>query len=121
MLSFFCGLSIDFLVGVALFSISRNGVKVSHLSKRSEVLFGQRCPTLCYPMDCSPPGSSLHGILQDRTLEWVAIPFSRGSSQPGIQPRSPVLQMDSSPYLKKLPKVPSWWVILVQMLKVVPV
>ena len=82
MLSFFCGLSIDFLVGVALFSISRNGVKVSHLSKRSEVLFGQWYPTLCYPMDCSLPGSSLHGILQDRTLEWVAIPFSRGSSQP---------------------------------------
>ena len=33
-------------------------------------------------MDCSPPGSSVHGILQARTLEWVAIPFSKGSSQP---------------------------------------
>ena len=40
------------------------------------------CPTLCKPMDCSPPGSSVHGILQARILEWVAIPFSRGSSQP---------------------------------------
>ena len=36
---------------------------------------------LCNPMDCSPPGSSVHGILQAIKLEWVAIPFSRGSSQ----------------------------------------
>ena len=36
--------------------------------------------SLCYHMDCSPPGFSVHGILQARTLEWVAIPFSRGSS-----------------------------------------
>ena len=40
----------------------------------------QSCLTLCDPMDCSPPGSSVHGILQARILEWVAIPFSRGSS-----------------------------------------
>ena len=38
--------------------------------------------TLCHPMDCSLPGSSVNGILQARILEWVAIPFSRGSSQP---------------------------------------
>ena len=42
----------------------------------------QSCPTLCDPMDYSPPGSSVHGILQARILEWVAISFSRGSSQP---------------------------------------
>ena len=42
----------------------------------------QSCLTLCYPVDCSPPGSSVHGILQARILEWVAIPFSSGSSQP---------------------------------------
>ena len=42
----------------------------------------QSYPTLCDPMDCSPPGSSVHGILQARTLEWVAMPSSRGSSQP---------------------------------------
>ena len=42
----------------------------------------QSCPTLCDPMDGSPPGSSVHGILQARILEWVAIPFSRGSSLP---------------------------------------
>ena len=40
------------------------------------------CPTLCHPMDCSPPGSSVHGILQARILEWVAMPSSRGSSRP---------------------------------------
>ena len=40
----------------------------------------QSCPTLCDPMDCSPPGSSIHGIFQARVLEWVAISFSRGSS-----------------------------------------
>ena len=48
---------------------------------------GQSCPTLCDPMDCSLPGSSVHGILQATTLEWVAISFSRGSSQPGDQTR----------------------------------
>ena len=45
---------------------------------KSEV--AQLCPTLCDPMDCSLPGFSLHGILQRRVLEWVAISFSRGSS-----------------------------------------
>ena len=42
----------------------------------------QSCPTLCNPMDCSLPGSSLHGSLQARVLEWAAISFSRGSSWP---------------------------------------
>ena len=46
------------------------------------MLVAQSCPTLCNPMDCSPPGSSVHGILQARTLEWVAICFSKGSSRP---------------------------------------
>ena len=46
------------------------------------MLVTQSYPTLCRPMDCSPPGSSVHGILQARILEWVAIPFSKGSSQP---------------------------------------
>ena len=48
--------------------------------QKVKVLVAQSCPTLCDPMDCSPPGSSVHGILQARILEWVAIPFSRGSS-----------------------------------------
>ena len=42
----------------------------------------QSCPTLCDPMDYSPPGSSVHGILQSRILEWVATPSCRGSSWP---------------------------------------
>ena len=45
-------------------------------------LVSQSCPTLCIPMDCSLPGSSVHGIFQARILEWVVIPFSRGTSQP---------------------------------------
>ena len=51
--------------------------------KESEVV--QLCPTLCSPMDCSLPGSSLHGIFQARVLEWVAISFSRGPSRPRYQ------------------------------------
>ena len=53
--------------------ISLNLVKV-----KNEV--AQSCPTLCDPMDCSLPGSSIHGIFQARVLEWVAISFSRRSS-----------------------------------------
>ena len=50
----------------------------------------QSCPTLCDPVDCSLTGFSVHGILQARILEWVAVPSSRGSSQPRIKPASPV-------------------------------
>ena len=49
--------------------------------EKVKVLVSQ-CPTLCDPMDCIPPGSSVHGISQARILEWVAISFSRGSSPP---------------------------------------
>ena len=61
-----------------LFGINRS------LRVEMKVLVTQSCPTLCDPMDCSLPGSSVHGILQARILEWVAFLFSRGSSQ---QPR----------------------------------
>ena len=47
-----------------------------------KVLVAQSCPTLCDPMDCGLPGSSVRGILRARILEWVAMPFSRGSLQP---------------------------------------
>ena len=50
--------------------------------KKVKVLDNQSCPTLWDPIGCSLPGSSVHGILQARILEWVAIPLSRGSSQP---------------------------------------
>ena len=51
----------------------------------------QLCPTLCDPMDCSPPGSYVHGTFQARMLEWVAISFSRGSSQPRDRTRVGIL------------------------------
>ena len=57
-----------------------------------KVLVTQLCLTLCDPMDCSLPDSSVPGILQARILEWVAIPFCRGSPNPGIKPWSPALQ-----------------------------
>ena len=60
-------------------------------------LVAQLCLTPCNPMDCSPPGSSVHGLLQARILEWVVIPISTGSSQPAIEPGSPALQADSFP------------------------
>ena len=50
------------------------------LSNCTVLCLTQSCPTLCDPVDCSPPGSSVHGILQARTLEWGAISFSRASS-----------------------------------------
>ena len=52
-------------------------------------LVTRSCPTLCNPMDCSPPGS--FGIFQASTLEWVAISYSRGPSQLRIVPTSPIL------------------------------
>ena len=49
-------------------------------------------PTLCNPMDCSSPDSSVHGILQARILEWSATPSPGDLSDPGIEPISPALQ-----------------------------
>ena len=51
-------------------------------------LVAQSCLTSCDPMDCSPPGSSVHGLSQARILEGVAISFSKGSLQPGMGPVS---------------------------------
>ena len=71
-------------------TVSRTQVHdTSHLSSMCHLRIGTGqvppkwwwCPTLCSPMDCSPPGSSVHGLLQARVLEWVAMPSSRGSSQ----------------------------------------
>ena len=63
------------------------------------LLCAQSCLTLCDPMDCSPPGSSVHGIFQAKILKWVAISFSRGSSPTqGLKETvSPALQTDSLP------------------------
>ena len=55
------------------------------------------CPTLCDPMDCNPPGPSVHGILQARILECIAMPSSRGFSWPRDEPRSSAWQEDPLP------------------------
>ena len=63
-------------------------VHVILLSACARAKLFQSCPALCDSTDCSTAGSSVHGILQARILEWVALPFSRGSSQPWIEPTS---------------------------------
>ena len=65
--------------------------------KRLKVSVAQLCLTFCDPVDYSPSGSSLHRILQARILEWVVIPFSRGSSQPRVGTQVPALQAGSLP------------------------
>ena len=57
----------------------------------SESEVAQSRPTLCDPVDCSLPGSSVSGILQTRILEWVAIPSSGDLPNPGIEPKSSAL------------------------------
>ena len=56
--------------------------KNTNVSQKSESEVTQLCLTLCNPVDCSLPGSSIHEMVQERILEWVAISFSWGSSQP---------------------------------------
>ena len=73
------------------------------------MLVSQSCPTFCNPMDCSPPGSSVHGISQGRIEEWAGKNRGVGSHSllqgdrpsPGIKPMSPALQVDS--LLSELP------------------
>ena len=69
-------------------------------SFQSRVFCAQSCLTLCDPMDCSPPASSVHGIFQVKILEWLPFPPPGDLANPGIKPVSPVppaLQLDSSP------------------------
>ena len=63
--------------------------------KESEVT--QSCMTLCNPMDCSLPGSFIHGIFQARVLEWVPFPSPGDLPNSGIKPRSPTLQAIALP------------------------
>ena len=70
--------------------VQRSSLDGSLHCSESEV--AQSCPTLCDPVDCSLPGSSVHGIFQAIVLEWIAISFSRGSSQPGLELGSPAWQ-----------------------------
>ena len=69
-------------MGFLSFILLRKGTKIY---PKVEGLVTQLCTTLCDPMDHSPPVSTVHEILQASILEWVAIPFSRGSSQPRDQ------------------------------------
>ena len=92
----------------------RSEFQRQYLRKKSPAVFyidccclvTKSCPTVCDPMDCSLPGSSIHGILQARILEWVATAFSRGQRiipfsgdfpHPGVKPGFPMWQTDSLP------------------------
>ena len=68
-------------------------MQIKHLTKLNTLSW--ESVQLCDPMDCSGPVSSVHGVLQARILEWVAIPFSKGHPNPRIEPGSPALQADS--------------------------
>ena len=66
-----------------LYSHKKRRDQAGHIingKKKVKALAAQLCPTLHNSMDCSPPGSSVHGVLQTRILEWVAISFSKRSS-----------------------------------------
>ena len=76
----------------------------------SESKVAQSCPTFCDPMDCSLPGSSIHGIFQARIQEWIAISFSRASSRPKDGPLSHALQGDSLPAEPLGPRVSPFFV-----------
>ena len=87
-------------------------------------LVAKSCPTFCDPMDCSPPGASVHGISQVRILEWVIIFFSGDLPDPGIKPMSPtsparqadslLLSHQRSPYSKEASLVGRVSTILMQ-------
>ena len=107
----FCGYSHDFLFSsdissyfhpIYVFSVQCDCVfcQVLFYNSESESEVSQSCPTLCDPTkqtwwECSPPGSSLHGILQARILEWLPFPSPGGLPDAGIEPRSPVFQADA--------------------------
>ena len=86
-------------VRVCVYEVFPEAVMTKFLSRvlelpvpgHTEVKVAQPCLTLGDPVDYT-----VHGVLQARTLEWAAVPFSRGSSHPGIKPRSPTLQADAS-------------------------
>ena len=77
-----------------LLATPRSALYHSSLTLKVKVLVTHSCPTLCNPMDCSPPGSSVHGVFQARIREWVAIPPPGHLSEPGMEPGSPALWAD---------------------------
>ena len=69
----------------------------------------QSCPTLYDPVDCGPPGSTVHGVIQARILGWVATPSSRGSSQPGCQTHVSYVSCAGKRVLYHSYHLGSWW------------
>ena len=61
--------------------VTKNQMRLSYRKGEREREVAQSCPTLCDPMDCSLPGSSVHGIFQARVLEWIVISFSKEQQQ----------------------------------------
>ena len=85
----YVGICIYVCIEFYLHKILENTHSSYSARKQSSDYCAQSCLTLCDPMDCSLPGSCVHGIAPARLLEWVAISSSRGSSDPGIEPMSP--------------------------------
>ena len=79
----------------------RVGHEWSDSAAAAAALGAQSCLTLCDPVDCSPPGSSVHGILQARMLDWVAFPSHEHLPNPRVEPGSPALQADYLPLSHK--------------------
>ena len=75
----------DIWVCCSAWLLGRSVPCLSTIIRKVLMLVAQSCPSLCDPLDCSPPGSSVHGISQARILEWVAISFSKRSSPPRDQ------------------------------------
>ena len=90
------GVAAHFLISIRALNLKEEYVRMKFQSV-AIILVDQSCPSLCDPMDCSPPGSSLHGIFQPKILEWVAIPSPGDLPNPGIKPGSAALQTDSLP------------------------
>ena len=83
------------------------------MDKEDSVLVAQSCPTLCDPMDCSPPGFSVHEIFQARILEGLPFPSPGDLPNPGIEPRFPALQADSLPTELQGKPIQKIWCILI--------
>ena len=73
------------------------GLHTCYLGMKSETEVSNSFLTLCYHMECSPPGFSIHGIFQARVPQWVAIPSLGDLPDPGMEPGSPTLQADALP------------------------
>ena len=91
-----CGFCHRLSCGGAQTGSRAQGLQEFQLLASQSALFIQSCLTVCSPTDCSPPGYSVHRILQARILEWVAIPLSKRSSQPRDRTWALVQRLNSS-------------------------